>query len=195
VSSASLLQAATHHAAGAAAHAPAPAWRRLAAFAVDYLAIAAYIGLLTAAGAGVRAAFSLEVGMPATLRERLMAHLIGLLTLTLPVTLYFALFEGSARQATPGKGALGLRVQTSAGMRASRSRALARTAVKFVPWELAHTALWHTPGWPLQPEPTLLHGMAYAGSLLLATWYVASLFLGERRTPYDRVAGTHVVRG
>ena len=47
--------------------------------------------------------------MPATVRERLLGHLVGLLTLTLPVTLYFALFEGSAQQATPGKRALGLR--------------------------------------------------------------------------------------
>jgi uncharacterized RDD family membrane protein YckC len=188
------LQAASRRANAVAARRGAPAWRRLAAFGVDYVAIAAYIGLLTAVGFGVRAAFSLDVGMPATLRGRLLGHLIGLLTLTLPVTLYFALFEGSARQATPGKRALGLCVTTLTEEPMSRGRALARTAVKFAPWELAHTALRHTPGWPLRPEPTLLHGAAYAGSLLLAGWYVASLFLGDRRTPYDRVAGTRVVR-
>jgi uncharacterized RDD family membrane protein YckC len=174
--------------------ASASPWRRLAAFGVDYLLIAGYIALLTAEGAGLLRLRGEPLAAPDTLRARLLGHAAGFVTLTLPVVLYFALAEASPWQATPGKRALGLRVETVAGgQRVPPGRALLRAAVKLAPWELAHAALWHTPGWPAQPQPTALTAAGSGAALLLAAWYVLCLFVGARRPPYDRAAGTRVV--
>jgi uncharacterized RDD family membrane protein YckC len=176
------------------ARASAPPWRRLAAFGLDYLLLAGYIALLTAVGVGLLRARGEPLAGPGTLRTQLLGHAAGFVTLTLPVVLYFALWEASPWQATPGKRALRLRVVTEAGgRRVPPGRALLRAAVKLAPWELAHTALWHTPGWPARPEPTALTVVGSGAALLLAAWYVLCLFVGARRPPYDRAAGTRVV--
>jgi uncharacterized RDD family membrane protein YckC len=172
----------------------APPWRRLAAFGLDYLLIAGYLALLTAVGVGLLQRRGRPPAGPGTLRARLVGHAVGFVTLTLPVALYFALWEASPWQATPGKRGLGLRVVlVVGGRRVPYSRTLLRAAVKLVPWELAHTALWHTPGWPVRPEPTAVTALGSGAALFLAAWYVLCLFAGARRPPYDRAAGARVV--
>ncbi len=172
---------------------PATAWRRVAAYLVDYLVIAAYIALLTgasvASGAGQRLDFALS-GSP------VLGQLLAFVALTLPVMLYFAVSEASPWQGTLGKRALSIRVAAhGAGSRLSFRRALLRAALKFAPWELAHTILWRVEGWPLEsPQPTTVHWLGFALSLLWAGWYLVSLFVGSRRTLYDRAAASVVVR-
>jgi uncharacterized RDD family membrane protein YckC len=166
------------------AYGAAPGWRRLLAFGLDYLVIAAYIATLTAASFAVRQFLQLSIGSPTTLRERLLGHAIA----------FFSLMEASVHQATVGKRALGLRVVTTQGGRVPVGRALLRSALKFAPWELAHTALWHTPGvFTATAAPTPINWVGYGLSVVGAGWYIVSLFVGSRRTPYDRAAGTRVV--
>jgi len=155
--------------------------------------IAAYIGVLTGASFAGRAALHQHLGLPRTDAEKLRGHAVAFLTLTLPVALYVALSEASRSQATLGKRALGLRVTTTDGGRVPLGHSMVRSAVKFVPWELAHTAIWHTPGQPFVSPPGAWNVAGYALSLGGATWYAVSLFVGDRRTPYDHVAGTTVV--
>jgi uncharacterized RDD family membrane protein YckC len=168
-----------------------PGWRRVAAFAVDYGVILAYLGLLALAGALGRAVGALptEVTTPA---GRVVAQLVGFAVLTLPVTLWFAGWEAGRGGATPGKRVLGLRVVTTGGQRLGWPRSLLRTVLKFtVPWELAHTAVWNLLAWPGDggsAVDTVLLGVANA---VIAVDLV-SLFVGTRRTPYDRIAGTVV---
>ncbi len=172
---------------------PATGWRRVAAYLVDYLAIAAYVALLTgasvASSAGQRLDFALS-GNPA------LGQPFVFVALTLPVILYFAVSEALPWQGTLGKRALKLRVAPhGAGGRLSFRRTLLRAALKFTPWELAHTVLWHVEGWPLEsPQPTTVHWLGFALSLLWAGWYLASLFVGSQRTIYDRAAASVVVR-
>ena len=172
---------------------PATGWRRVAAYLVDYLVIAAYIALLTAAsfisGASQRLDSALP-GSPAT------GQLVAFVALTLPVMLYFAVSEASPWQGTLGKWALGIRVVAhGAGGRLSFRRTLLRAALKFAPWELAHTVLWRVEGWPLDaPQPTTVHWLGFALSLLWAGWYLLSLFVGSQHTLYDRAAASVVVR-
>lgn len=71
----------------------------------------------------------------------------------------------------------------------------ARAALKFAPWELAPTALWHGPGTPFVSPSAAWTMMGYVMALTGAGWYVVSLFGRSRRTPYDRLVGTLVVRG
>jgi uncharacterized RDD family membrane protein YckC len=115
-----------------------------------------------------------------------------LLSVSLPVWLYFVLLESSARQATPGKRLLGLRVERLGGGRPSRGQALARTALKLLPWELTHvTLLLPTPIWT-DPRAGFRLGFVIVYGLLAA--YVASAALTPRRQALpDLVAGTVVI--
>jgi uncharacterized RDD family membrane protein YckC len=168
--------------------------RRLAAFAVDYALIAAYTILLAGLGVAVRAALHQPRRTPTTAPAKLRGHALSFTGLTLPVALYFAVAEASSRQATLGKRLLGLRVATGDGRRLSCGRSLLRTALKLAPWEVAHTAIWHTPGRPFVSPPGPWNVAGYALSLAAAGWYLAALFVGDGRTPYDRAAGSRVVR-
>lgn len=162
----------------------------MAAFAADYVAIATYVALLTAAGMALRdtAALAALFARPAR------AHAMGFLTLTLPVMLYFAAFESAGMQATPGKRLLGLVVATADGDRIGFLRAFGRSTLKFVPWELSHALLWRIPrgadggslpGW-------IVAGFVVVWALVLA--YLVGLFRGpSNRTLYDRLAGTIVL--
>ncbi len=81
---------------------------RLLAFALDYLVIAAYaLGL---AAVTLLAANPLRGLLTALLATPASRDAVAFVTVVLPVSLYFALQEGSARQGTWGKRKLGLRV-------------------------------------------------------------------------------------
>jgi len=167
----------------------APGRPRLAAFGVDYLLILLYMGLLAASSFIVAPTL-------AHLDTPWQTQLLGFMTLTLPVTLYFAVSEGVVG-ATLGKRVFGLVVTDLSGAPLPLERSLARSAVKFVPWELGHTAVhrlvfWTAEGEPLPSWQVGFLGIFYALSLLLAAWFTFSLFLGERRTFYDRIAGSRV---
>jgi uncharacterized RDD family membrane protein YckC len=170
-------------------YAPASISRRLAAFAVDYVFIALYLVVLTL----------LAVSLPSAtefFRSPASGQAAGFLVLTLPVLLYFGLWEGSSYAATPGKRAVGIAVRRSNGTRLSRLRALARNALKLVPWELAHTCLWRIPGWP-QPNGELPL-WAIAGFVTVWALILSNLLLAWRsrtgQAGYDWIADTVVVR-
>lgn len=172
--------------------APAAGFRvRALAFGIDYLVIAGYAAALTGVSLALRA--GPFPGLNNLFAHPVSAQITGYLSLTLPVTLYFALMECSPWQATLGKRRLGLRVVTIGGARLSLAQALLRSVLKFLPWELAHTCLWQTPGWPVAPQsppPLVQGGWAVVG--LLVAIYLAGLLAG-RRTLYDQISGTVVV--
>ena len=176
------------------AHEAASARRRLAAFAIDYLVIAAYIVVLTLVSLAVRSQIA-RVAVSA-LQAPWVFDLLAFLTLVLPVVLYFSLCEASRHQATWGKRRMGLAVVTTSGLRLTRGRSFLRSALKFLPWQIAHTSLFHIPGWPVAVET--VPALAAAGvclSMLLASISVVSLVPRVARcTPYDYIARTQVVR-
>jgi uncharacterized RDD family membrane protein YckC len=167
--------------------------RRIAAFGVDYLIITAWIGLITAIGFGARAIFGIETAPVMSQANKVRGHAIAFFSLTLPVILYFAIAESSRWQATVGKRVLGLRVHTVTSAQVSLGRSLARSTIKFLPWEIAHTAIWHVPGQPFVSMPAPINFLGYAVALAGAGVFVAAVFRGRGRTPYDLVAGTMVV--
>ena len=161
--------------------------RRLAAWCVDWLAILAYAALLVPIGVLLVAH---SVSLPPAVWNAISFG--GLIT---PATLWLTVWEHGRHGATPGKRLLGLRVSTGVGGRPGLARALARNAVKVaLPWELGHTAAF-TLAAPATPTAVGLAGSA-CGLLAcgIVGVYVASLFVGARRTPYDRAAGTRVER-
>ncbi len=168
---------------------PAGLVSRAAAFAFDYLPIAGYLVVLLVLGAAVGWAF--PDAMARAFGQSARAQAIGFALVTLPVGLYFALSEASAWRATWGKRRLGLVVVGPGGARLGVGRSLARTGAKFVPWELAHAAVW---GIALAGgEPTLAHQVLLALTWLLVGANAVGIGVG-RRAVYDVLVGTRVVR-
>lgn len=171
----------------------AGAGKRFLAFAWDYLLIAGYIILLAIVSTAV---WNLLLGgSPGTSGQSpWLFDLLAFVTLVFPVILYFALCEASAARATWGKRRAGLMVVSSRGGRLTLGQSLLRSGLKFVPWQLAHTALFHIPGWPMNMGS--MPGLAMAGLALaygLVGIYLLGLVIGSHRTAYDRVANTLVV--
>ncbi len=168
-------------------------WRRLIAFALDYLVISAYLVVLVAFAFVIRLT-PLAEPFGGLFANPLSAELSAFVLLVLPVVLYFALFEASERQGTWGKQRLGLKVTDAQGRRLTVPRSLARSLLKFIPWELTHACLWNIPGWPLSVvdiPPLIVVG-------LISVWvivgiYIATLFLtNQHRSLYDLLAATYV---
>ena len=168
-------------------------WKRLLAFALDYVIISIYLVVLvilgvvvarTPAGPGFRALFDNPNSAEAT----------AFLLLVVPVLLYFAIFESSTRQATWGKRVLRLRAMTTSGERAGFLRALWRNALKLLPWELTHACLWRIPGWPFDPQtPPLWINVGLVLVWVIVAVYVISLaFSRTGQTLYDHLAGMRI---
>jgi uncharacterized RDD family membrane protein YckC len=169
--------------------------KRVKAFAFDYILISGYIVLLAAATmVTIKAAglLGLSLRWP---ENPFLADLLALFTLVLPVILYFTWSESSSRQATWGKGKAGIRVVNAHGGALTRTQAFIRSLVKLLPWQIAHTCIFHIPGWPL--AVTVLPPAVIAGYVLLFVLvgiYVAtSLISRQHRTPYDWAAGSYVI--
>lgn len=174
--------------------APATPLRRIAAWLLDYALIAAYLVVLTAVSLGLEAS-PLRAVLNAAAQQPGGAELIGFLSLTLPVILYFAMSEASTKRATIGKRALGIAVVDVHGRRLTRLRALIREAVRYTPWELSHALIWRVAISPVRGSAPawLIAGFAVVYALVLL--YLVSLFIGRRhRTVYDVLAGSLVIR-
>ena len=117
-------------------------------------------------------------------------NLVGLALVVLPATIGLTLLESGRYEATPGKLRLGLRVRRDpSGERIRPGRSLLRNLLKLgVPWALGHLA-----------AVSLATGGgtdALVGALLtvaVPVGYLATLFTGDGRTVYDRLAGTMVI--
>lgn len=166
-------------------------WVRILAFGFDYLVIALYLVGLTLTSVAFNAVF--PTILPWFFGNPISGQVTGFILITLPVTLYFALFEASSWQGTWGKYRLHLQVATTAGKRLNLARALVRTALKFVPWELAHTCIWQVRVAGQEDSPLILAGFLIVWCLVGAN----GLFIGITRTHqalYDLLTGTVVVR-
>ena len=159
---------------------------RLLAFLVDWLVIAAWGGLLFAAVMlGNR-------GEPPRFRGPWSAQAVGLVTLTLPVVLYFALSESFPARASLGKRALGLVVVEEGGGRLPFRSSLLRTAAKLAPWELGHTVAQQAV-WSGEGGVPIWVWLPMAASFLGPLWWAVSI-AATGRAPYDRWAAARVVR-
>lgn len=157
--------------------------RRVVAYALDAgLAFA----VLAPTGWGLQAWLGWT---PETPRELYAAMVVNF---SLPVWIYFAWSDASANGATVGKRLLGLRTE-AASRPLGVSRALARTSVKMVPWELTHVSAFL-----LAPAPGMFGPASWVG--LGAAYALVALYLGlaarshGARSVHDHVARTRVVR-
>ena len=158
--------------------------RRSLAFAIDWVVVVLWGGVLFG---GVMVATG---GNPPRPASPWTAQGIGLLTMTLPVTLYFAFFESAATRGTLGKRILGLAVSRETGGRLPFASAFLRNGLKFIPWEFGHMVAQQAAFSGDGGLPTWVWGPAIVAFGGPVWWLVAMMATG--RTPYDRWAGARV---
>ncbi len=169
-------------------------WQRIGAFLLDYLIIAAYLVLLIIISVGLGFG-PLQSVFRAMFANPNVSEFSAFLLLVLPVILYFAVFECSSWQATLGKRRMGLRVIDTHDARLNFPRSLARSLLKFLPWELTHACLWRIPGWPLAPStpsPVITAGLVLVW-ILVGAYLVSMLVSKKHQALYDWIAGTFVI--
>jgi uncharacterized RDD family membrane protein YckC len=110
---------------------------------------------------------------------------------SLPTWTYFTLCDASAGGATIGKRWLRLGVVRDSGERVGPLRALARTAIKLLPWELVHVAAFAVASDDSVSNTPQTIGLVAANALALV--FVASVVVTRgRRSVHDWIASTHV---
>ena len=165
-------------------------WKRTGAFVLDYLLILGYLFGLTLFILLLNVLFGEN---PWLFADRIRSQFVAFLLVTLPVAVYFAICESSARQATWGKGRLNLKVADRDGGRIRFWRAFGRTALKFIPWEISHTLIWQMRFSPQADAAWLGYGFFLVYGLIGLN--LASLLVSpQHQTLYDVLARTYVMR-
>jgi uncharacterized RDD family membrane protein YckC len=165
-------------------------WQRVRAFALDYIIILFYLAALTLFSLIINGLFSVNEWL---FVDRVRAQLTGFFLITLPVALYFTFGESSVQQATWGKKRVGLMVTGPNGARISFWRALARTFLKFIPWELSHTLIWEIYFSPQANSLLINYGFILVYGLIGLN--MASLLMTKQhQTLYDLLANTYVTK-
>jgi uncharacterized RDD family membrane protein YckC len=173
-------------------HPGAPRTARLRASAVDLLAIWAWLGAVAALS---RLPVLRRTGYAALFRRPATADAAQFVTGVLPVVLYLAAGEAGSAHATRGKRATGLAVLGPGGTWPGRRRILVRTAVKLLPWQLAHLALTRAAGVGVARSPKLA-GAGFGLALAVAGTSVAlAASRPDGRALHDLAAGTRVIAG
>ena len=165
----------------------ASVWRRITAYLIDYAILFAVLVPLQGILAFVSNGFPYNL-----LKTGLQIELWVLLSVSLPVWLYFAISEQSSRKATLGKRIFRLQVTSMSGDRIGFGRAILRTVIKLLPWELTHiTLLLPVPLW-WDPAPGLRFGIIVV--YVLIGIYLVTMFLNRRRQSiHDLLVKTVVV--
>lgn len=104
--------------------------------------------------------------------------------------LYFVLSDHSATGATLGKRLLRLRVIAENHSKVSLPRALARTAIKLLPWELAHI-FWLALAELVRRD--VRNAGLIAANVLVVAYLLVLLSTGGRRSVHDLVVKTEVI--
>lgn len=112
---------------------------------------------------------------------------------SLPVWLYFIGCDASPFGATVGKRLVRIQVRTLTGAQVRGWRALGRTAIKLLPWELVHLTAFTLSADLAQFTAAQTFGLTLDNGLLIIYLAVA-LWTRGRRTLHDFVVGTRVQR-
>lgn len=166
-------------------------YRRLRAYGIDVAVMAGWQGVL-AAGAvllpGGGEARARVFRAPGT------ADLAQFATGVLPAALYLASGESGPARATAGKRSARLVVVAEGGGRARTGRIAVRTAVKLLPWQLAHLGVARAVGAVPGRYAARTARAAFGAALTMtAVSCVLAVCRADGRALHDLAAGTRVV--
>jgi uncharacterized RDD family membrane protein YckC len=112
-----------------------------------------------------------------------------LLTVSLPIWLYFILQEMSIKQSTIGKRFMHLKVTDNDNLRISKKKSFVRTLIKLLPWEITHIGLI-----PIyfseDPQPNI--GL-YLANGLIAIYLIYFIIQKGKTAVHDIVSRTKVI--
>ena len=164
--------------------------QRLTAYAVGALLLFVVVGLLL--GGILAFILYLTVGFEWT-RNGFLLWAYVFTTASIPFWLYYAFLESSERQATVGMRLLGLRVTGLNGEGLSFGRALWRTVVKLIPFEVNHAVMFLPVPLMSEPDPNFRYGFILV-SVLMLVYLVSVVLTSRKQSIHDLIAGTVVVR-
>lgn len=166
--------------------------KRVKAFAIDYIIILIYIAFLILITLLVSNTFSLDLKRV----DLVSGQLLGFTTLTLPVILYFTLWENGRYAGTPGKRRTGLQVVSANSAKAHPGQLLLRNCVKFLPWETAHFFIFrlsHFTRSKVPPPDWVLMGLI-ASQVLALLYLICLVFNKTNRSVYEIFSSTRVIQ-
>lgn len=157
--------------------------KRLIAALIDYLVILLYGFILYSVTTNIYTLDELS-----TNTNPINGQLIGFVSLTLPVFLYFYLMEASNLKATLGKMALKIQVESKKGS------VLKRNILKFLPWEIAHTGLHWMYYYNSNDtnEPHWLWVLLIVPQLIAIIYFISILHTKGTSGIYDCLAKTNI---
>ncbi|WP_026703133.1 RDD family protein [Salibacterium aidingense] len=162
---------------------------RVKAFLFDYLLMAAYGAVLfflsTVLFPSIQQWFS---GGAAT------AQTVGFLLVTLPVSLYFIVSDSVIGGQSFGKRKTGIQVVDHQYHALSVPRAVVRTVLKFLPWELSHSMVYRmvdSGGGDVPWELYLQVALVY---FFIFTYVLLAVFTKKKQSLYDKLTGTQVIK-
>jgi uncharacterized RDD family membrane protein YckC len=159
---------------------------RLQAFLWDYLVLLVYIATLVVIALN-------STGVQSLFQGPVKSDIMAFLLLVGPVILYFSLQECSQKQASFGKRKRRIKVIRLDGQPISLRQAFCRSCLAFLPWQLAHTAVFHTVQPGLLPTEIVLVLFIMAYGLIALSGLM--IWKGEmHRAPWDKVTGTAVIK-
>ena len=162
---------------------------RIYAFLLDYLVIVLY-GIFVVGTISLVFRSSIT---PLFSSSPVIAQLTGFFMITLPVSLYFIVCESSKWQGTWGKRKMGIRVVDGGGQRIGITRSAFRTAIKFLPWEVAHFGIWRLM-LPTDFSELTIYVILNAVNLAIVVYLLIPFTNKNRKNVYDWLVGTEVVR-
>ena len=156
---------------------------RILAFGIDYLIIIGYGVVL----------FAITTTIGVVSLSPLEGQIVGFISLTLPVYLYFYLMEKSSLAATLGKRVMNISVQTQTEN--IRYGVLFRNILKFLPWEIAHLGVhWIIYYSGIGEATPIWVWVALILPQVIVLGYILSIVFYEGESSlYDKIANTKIV--
>jgi uncharacterized RDD family membrane protein YckC len=162
--------------------------RRFLAFIVDYFLIILYAALLY-----LFAWLFLTPDLYLYIEDNpLLNQLITFTTMTLPVFMYFFLFESSKRNGTLGKRIFGIRVISNQPFQ--KRKIFMRNFIKFLPWEIAHTGVIWTMYFTNNGAeiPIWIWILLLLPQAIDLSYFISIIFYKGESSFYDKMANTSV---
>lgn len=162
---------------------------RFKAFMLDYVLIFAYLIVLVIMNLFLFP--SLQSFFSESLVE---AQLTGFLMVTLPISLYFIISDSRILGQSFGKRIMGIKVVNEKEEILPIVHSIWRTILKFLPWELSHYLTYRLIFLGEAEVPFnyyVIGGFIY---VLMFAYILTSIFSKEKKSLYDMLAKTHVVK-
>jgi uncharacterized RDD family membrane protein YckC len=161
-------------------------FRRILAYMIDYLVIVCYAGLLFL----VTYVIHMAQNRPLEMQDPITGNIISFLTLTMPVFLYFFLFESSSKKGTFGKQLVKIIIDNN-----KKKNVLLRVIFKIIPWEMAHVGIhWSVYYSEMGKDIPLWTWIVNIIPQVVVIMYFLSIALTKGRSSlYDKIANTSVM--